>query len=144
MLGQLKSASVVAAVQHGVQWRLFQIPDSLFGPGFGDVWIEINRLPHPSALNEHGRACWKVSNIFMTLLPYIFWPLLGSSTCELGATWPLPSSQGCRPHYIDVDAGVWLCMGLGVGRKQEGRPMVWETREVCSVRLLSPTSLAAH
>ena len=37
MLGQLKSASVVAAVQHGVQWRLFQIPDSLFGPGFGDV-----------------------------------------------------------------------------------------------------------
>jgi len=22
-------------------------------------------------------------------------------------------------------------VGLGVGRKQEGRPMVWETREVC-------------
>ena len=49
-------------------------------------------------------------------------PLIRSVTT---ATWPLPSSEGCRPPYTGFQEGV---RELGGGC--EGRPMVWETREV--------------
>ena len=39
---------------------------------FGHCWSRFPPLPqHPSSLNKHGRACLKVSHMFLTLLPYL-------------------------------------------------------------------------
>ena len=44
------------------------------------------------------------------------------------ATWPLPSSDGCRPPYTRLIKG--FREGVQVWGECEERPMVWETREV--------------
>jgi hypothetical protein len=104
------------------------------------VWswlISLSTTPTTSIWTQQTRQEVFKGKLYICNPPAIFFPtsfiLFRFLQRELVATRPLPSNKGCRPHDTNVDGfrvGVQLCMGFWEGRKQEGRPMVWETRKV--------------
>ena len=57
--------------------------------------------------------------VLMSLIHY------NSIHTQITGTWPLPSNEGCRPRYFDIDGSrVGVPPRMGVG------DMLWETHEV--------------